>query len=67
MSEWHFMQCCKQDIIQLTSEEFYQCYGELLLWKLINLCSDGLALVRYPTDEELVNTIALIKNKKRCS
>ena len=61
MSTWYFLQCCKQDIIELENLDFYQRYGELALYLLRQLCTENFELVRYPTDEEFRDTIAKIK------
>lgn len=58
---WNFCSCVAQDIKRLAGEEFYKQYGQYVIDCVMTRCSEGLDIVRYPEDEEVLKVIELCK------
>lgn len=63
MDKWNFYRALKQDIIDLTDEDTYHAYGQDVMAVLECECSDFFNIVRYPSEEEILETIARVQSE----
>ena len=64
MDKWNFYRALKQDIIDLTDEDTYYAYGQDVMAVLEYECSDCfLNILRYPSEEEILETIARVQSE----
>lgn len=64
---WHLMGYIKQQIHKLGGSEVYQQYGQPMVDYVVDKCTMhfGTAIVKYPDDEEIIETINYFSNKKQ--
>lgn len=62
MDKWNFYKVLQQDIIDLTDEDTYHTYGQDVMAVLECLCSENFEIVRYPSEEEILEIIAEVQD-----
>ena len=62
MDKWNFYRALQQDIIDLTDEDTYHAYGQDVMAVLECLCSENFEIVRYPSEEEILEVIKEVQD-----
>ena len=60
---WDFCTMAAQCINRLAGQAIYRAIGQRVIYKLQLLCSDNGAIVRYPSDTEILEVIDAIKKE----
>ena len=60
---WYFCSCASNDIVRLAGEETYKQIGQRVLDALIRRCSEGIDLVRFATDDDVLEMIELVQKE----
>lgn len=63
MDKWNFCRALRQDIIDLTDEDTYDAYGQDVMAILECLCSENFEIVRYPSEEEILEVITDVQSE----